>query len=194
MAGSFVVPLSERAACTFAPIGEGGETQGGLAVLLRVGRWLLVGPFLYGICAFPLTIVGRARQAAEIRRRWLDRRGSNAGGQPAGPTDGHPADRARSGIRVLPMVPLTLLAFLPALLIAYLIWAGQLYPLRPDTIGALAHPLAPAFGPGTWGGPTLIGAWAAHAVIAFGLQIMAGLVIRGLAMISRRVTEPRLGS
>lgn len=179
-------------------------------MLFRAGRWLLVGPFLYGITAFPLTIAGRARRAAENRRRWLGPRepgvtcrqavppadGATGGSNDDGGSDprGRSGGRRRLGLRLVPLLPSTLVTFLLSLLIAYLVWAGQLYPLRPHTFGALAHPLEPVFGPGTWGGPTLVGAWAVHALVAFGLQIVAGLVIRGLAVLDRVLTEPRPGA
>ncbi|WP_253859490.1 hypothetical protein [Prauserella alba] len=85
---------------------------------------------------------------------------------------------------------LSVVAALAAALIVYLVWAGWLYPLRPDVIEHLAHPLADALGPGTWGGPTLVGAWAVHAVVAAAMQFAA------LALIAacRAVLGPRQAS
>lgn len=68
-----------------------------------------------------------------------------------------------------------------AVLVLYLVAAGWLYPLRPDSIGALGHPFTadPLFD-GAWGGPTLVGAWVVHAMVALGLQVVCLAVIRGL--------------
>lgn len=75
-----------------------------------------------------------------------------------------------SRVRRLVRIVTAVIALLAGLMIAYLIFAGWLYPLRPDTISALPTPLAPALGPGTWGGPTLLGAWAVHALVALIIQ------------------------
>ncbi|MCR3720575.1 MULTISPECIES: hypothetical protein [Prauserella salsuginis group] len=72
---------------------------------------------------------------------------------------------------------LSAVAVVAAVLIVYLILAGWLYPLRPDTIEHLAHPFADALGAGTWGGPTFVGAWAVHAAIAVAMQLAALVVI-----------------
>jgi hypothetical protein len=69
-------------------------------------------------------------------------------------------------------------AFPFALLAVFLVWSGWLYPLRPDTIGTVGHPLTadPALA-GAWGGPTLLGAWAVHALVALGIQFLCVAVI-----------------
>lgn len=68
---------------------------------------------------------------------------------------------------------LAALAALPlALLVVYLVAAGWLYPLRPDTISAVGHPFtADPVLDGAWGGPTLVGAWLVHALVALGMQV-----------------------
>jgi hypothetical protein len=82
----------------------------------------------------------------------------------------------------------SLLAFPFAVLVVFLVWSGWLYPLRPDSIGAIGHPFTPdpAFD-GAWGGPTLVGAWLVHALVALGMQVICMAVIRRLH--GRRVVE-----
>lgn len=72
-------------------------------------------------------------------------------------------------------------AFPLAALTVFLVWSGWLYPLRPDTFGALGHPLRhdPALA-GAWGGPTLAGAWLVHALLALGTQVLCLAAIRRL--------------
>jgi hypothetical protein len=84
----------------------------------------------------------------------------------------------RWGLRPVRFAPV---AFPFAVLALYLVWSGWLYPLRPDVIGALAHPLtADARLSDAWGGPTLMGAWLVHAVLALGMQVICMAVIRRL--------------
>ncbi|NUT53967.1 MAG: hypothetical protein HOV94_42770 [Saccharothrix sp.] len=89
---------------------------------------------------------------------------------------------ARLGFHPRRGVVRALAAVIPVLLFLYLVARGWLYPLWPDAIGALGHPFTPdpdAFG-GAWGGPTLAGAWAAHALIALAMQAVCLLVLRAL--------------
>lgn len=75
--------------------------------------------------------------------------------------------------------PRVLAALPPALLVAFLVWSGWLYPLRPDTIGTLGHPFTGDPGlAGAWGGPTLVGAWFVHAMVALGMQVICMALIR----------------
>ena len=74
------------------------------------------------------------------------------------------------------------LAALPfALLAVYLVARGWLYPLWPDTIGLIGHPFVtdPLLDE-AWGGPTLAGAWAVHALIALGLQAIGLVILQSL--------------
>jgi hypothetical protein len=72
-------------------------------------------------------------------------------------------------------------AFPFAVFVVYLVWSGWLYPLRPDTVSALDHPFtADPLLSGAWGGPTLVGAWFVHAMVALGLQVVCMAVIRRL--------------
>lgn len=74
-----------------------------------------------------------------------------------------------------------IVAFPLAALAVFLVWSGWLYPLRPDTIGALGQPFTadPRLS-GAWGGPTLAGAWFVHAMAALGMQFVYMAVIRRL--------------
>jgi hypothetical protein len=66
-----------------------------------------------------------------------------------------------------------------ALLAVYLVARGWLYPLWPDTIGALGHPFTgDARLGGAWGGPSLAGAWAVHATIAIAIQAVCLAVLQ----------------
>ncbi|MFC4852468.1 hypothetical protein [Actinophytocola glycyrrhizae] len=88
---------------------------------------------------------------------------------------------ARFGIpRRSPLV--AIVAFPFAVLAVFLVWSGWLYPLRPDTVGALGHPFtADPLLSGAWGGPTLAGAWFVHAMIALGMQAGCVAVLRRLS-------------
>ena len=72
-------------------------------------------------------------------------------------------------------------AFPLAVLVVFLVWSGWLYPLRPDTLGALGHPFtADPLLHGAWGGPTLVGAWFVHVMVALGMQVVCMAMIRRL--------------
>ena len=94
------------------------------------------------------------------------------------------------------MVTHSLLVAVPALvalalaaLMAFLVYSGYLYPLRPDVWHALGHPFTVDHRlDGAWGGPTLAGAWFIHACVSFALQAMALVVIRLLVRLQDRVT------
>lgn len=78
-----------------------------------------------------------------------------------------------------------LVAFAAAVLALMVALTGWLYPLRPDVIGALGHPFtADPLLANAWGGPTLVGAWVVHAIVALGIQVVCLAVIRALS--SRR--------
>lgn len=72
-------------------------------------------------------------------------------------------------------------AFPLALLCLYLVFMGYLYFLRPDAIGALGHPFtADVRFDNAWGGPTLVGAWLAHAAVALGIHAVTIPLLRRL--------------
>ena len=75
-----------------------------------------------------------------------------------------------------------------AVLAVYLVWAGWLYPLRPDAIGTVGHPFtADPHLDGAWGGPTLVGAWLVHVLVALGMQVICVAILRRLH--GRRLVE-----
>jgi hypothetical protein len=45
----------------------------------------------------------------------------------------------------------------------------------------------------SWGGPTLVGAWIVHAMVAVGLQVAGLTLICGLGALCGRITRPLLG-
>ncbi len=80
-----------------------------------------------------------------------------------------------------PWRPAVVLAFPFAVLVLFLAWSGLLYPLRPGSFAAIGHPFtADALFDGSWGGPTLAGAWFVHAMCALGTQVVCMAVIRRL--------------
>jgi hypothetical protein len=88
---------------------------------------------------------------------------------------------ARLGIHPRPGAFRALAAVLPVLLGVYLAVRGWLYPLWPESIGAIGHLFTadPRFD-GAWGGPTLAGAWLVHALIALGGQLVCLAILRAL--------------
>ena len=83
------------------------------------------------------------------------------------------------GTHPRPGIVRALVAAIPVLLALYLVARGRLYPLWPDTVGAIGHPFTADPGlDGAWGGPTLAGAWAVHALIALGIQAGCLVVLR----------------
>jgi hypothetical protein len=73
----------------------------------------------------------------------------------------------------------SVVAFPFAVLVVFLVWSSWLYPLRPDTIGSVGHPLtADPLLRDAWGGPTLVGAWFVHAMAALGIQVICMAAIR----------------
>jgi hypothetical protein len=146
----------------------------------------VVNPLVFGLAALPLTLAGQARRVARLRRQRLDTARSPATSPPQGP--------GRAGLATALTLPPTLLSFLVALLILYLTWFGELYPLRPDVIAYLGDMFRPfPGGEDSWGGPTLVGAWIVHAMVAVGLQAAGLALIRGLGALCGRITRPLLG-
>jgi hypothetical protein len=147
----------------------------------------VVNPLVFGMVALPLTLAGQVRRVARLRRQRLDTTPTTAASPPRqGPS--------RVGLATAFTLPLTLVSFLVALLIFYLAYFGELYPLRPDTIAYLGDMFRPfPGGEDSWGGPTLVGAWIVHAMIAVVLQAAGLVLIRGLGALCGRITRPLLG-
>jgi hypothetical protein len=148
-------------------------------------RWV-INPLVFGLVALPLTLAGQVRRVARLRQQRLDTGHTPAANPPQGP--------GRVGLATALTLPLTLVSFLAALLILYLAWFGELYPLRPDTIAYLGDMFRPfPGGEDSWGGPTLVGAWIVHTMLAVGLQAAGLALIRGLGALCGAITRPLLG-
>jgi hypothetical protein len=146
----------------------------------------VVNPLVFGLVALPMTLAGQVRRVARLRQRRLDPTRAPAASPLLGP--------GRVGLATALTLPLTLVSFLIALLLLYLVYFGELYPLRPDTIAYLGDMFRPfPGGARSWGGPTLVGAWIVHALVAVGLQVVGLALIRGLGALCGRITRPLLG-
>lgn len=95
---------------------------------------------------------------------------------------------------VIATIPVTLVAFVAALLVLYLVYFAELYPLRPDVIGNLGYLFTPMPDSTAWGGPTVFGAWFVHAMTGLGMQFLALALIRGLGALCGRISRPLIGS
>src|SRR6266545_3601979 len=104
----------------------------------------VVNPLVFGLVALPLTLAGQVRRVARLRRQRLDSSHTPAASPPQG--------LGRVGLATAVTLPLTLVSFLVALLILYLTYFGELYPLRPDTIAYVGDMFRPFPGGATsWG-------------------------------------------
>ncbi len=87
----------------------------------------------------------------------------------------------RLRIRPRPGFARALVAAPLALLAGYLVARGWLYPLWPDNVAGLAHPFTADHAlDGSWGGPTLVGAWFVHAMASLGMQVLCLAGIRAV--------------
>ncbi|HVK24822.1 MAG TPA: hypothetical protein VM677_25985 [Actinokineospora sp.] len=88
-------------------------------------------------------------------------------------------------------LPLGIVAFAVTAVGILVTFAGYLYFLRPDTIAAIGHPFtADPILATAWGGPTLVGAWFVHSMVALGIQVVAVAVVRAcVAVQDRRVAS-----
>ncbi|SEK77210.1 hypothetical protein [Streptacidiphilus jiangxiensis] len=148
------------------------------------------------VAAVPLSLVGQADRAAAWQRaavaRWSPRRAASV---PASADADAPQDGVRVGaVRVLAhsvLVALPALAGLVATCVAaFTVYSGYLYFLRPDASPALGHPFAADHRfDGAWGGPTLVGAWLVHSLVALGIQLGAVLVVQALTAVQDRCSR-----
>jgi len=148
----------------------------------RLRRWILE-PLVRGLTGLPLAVAaiptgpaGRAGAAARLVARF--------------PVTGAPAgDRRPGAARLLGYGLLAVPAFGLAAMQLFLAYSGYLYPLRPDTIAALGHPFTAdrQVLPEAWGGPTLVGAWAVHSVVALGMQVLCGVLLVGSCAAQNRL-------
>lgn len=129
------------------------------------------------LAALLLTLLGRPARAAVVQRRVADRLLFPPGPGPAGPPDRLPA----VGYALL-SVPFGLVGLWLAAAIGPNTVRNLLYGLVTD--GSYAH---------SWGGPTLAGAWAVHALGALALVPVGLWLVRGLTAVQRRLAGALLG-
>jgi hypothetical protein len=137
-----------------------------------------------------MSLAGQADSAARIQLRMAARFPVGADG--LGWAGRRPAATVTRVLvhSMLVFVPAAV-AFLAVMMQLFTVWSGYLYPLRPDTIGALGHPFTPdrQVLPEAWGGPTLMGAWAVHACVAFGLQATCVVLLVGLCKVQNSMAS-----
>lgn len=104
-----------------------------------------------------------------------------------------PRGRGSGVLRSLAALIPGLVAFAAVVLAVFVAFSGYLYPIRPDVIETIGHPLSsdPALEK-AWGGPTLLGAWAVHALIAAAVQTAALLLVRGATALQDRLLRERI--
>jgi hypothetical protein len=135
------------------------------------------------IAAVPAALAGRPQSAAGRQVRNARRLTSvPLAVRPTGPA----RLAAHSAAAFLP----ALISLLAALMMVYLVGAAFLYPLRPDTISTIGHPLTHDHAlDGSWGGTTLMGAWLAHAVIGLGMELASLLILWATSTLQLRLTR-----
>lgn len=96
--------------------------------------------------------------------------------------------RRRVVPRALAALVPALAAFLAVALGIFVGFSGYLYPIRPGVVEAIGHPFtADSALENAWGGPTLMGAWLVHALVALAIQIMVLVLVRGLTGLWERL-------
>jgi hypothetical protein len=145
--------------------------------------WLVV-PVLRAVTGLPLVV-------AAVVLALVGRPGAVTGhqlrlaGRPAVPVP----TRGRVLAHSLALLVPALAAFVLVALLLGTLFSGYLFPLRPDLWPMIAHPLtADARLADAWGGPTLMGAWAGHAVAALAFQVAALALIHTLVHAQDTIT------
>lgn len=167
----------------------------------RIGYLLLGLPV--GLAGLLLVVVGRAGTAARCWRWLAVRVAGAAGGPPVG------AVRVAGGS--LGAAVVSLAGWLVAQWVAFIVLINVAFPFRdwlmPERHGANAGilpwsdfaPHSPAHPVdiwastyhGSWGGPTLAGAWAVHAGLVLLVLVPVTIwLLRGLARLQLRLTRP----
>jgi hypothetical protein len=142
---------------------------------------------VYALVALPVALsglgllaVGRSGAAAGVRLRSLRRLAGL-------PVEAAPA-RGRLASHMLLSLPIDVVVFAVAGYVWLLLPMNLLYPVRLALYGETAE--------GSWGGPTMAGAWAVHAVgglaafLVVGLPLIAGLVHVQLWVAGRTLGQP----
>jgi hypothetical protein len=148
------------------------------------------------VLAVPMSLAGSAGTAARLQVRMVARCPGTAKGF-SGVSRRPDPTRARVVMHSALVAIPSALAFAAVAMQLFTVWSGYFYPLRPDTIAALDHPFTPdrQVLSEAWGGPTLMGAWAVHSCVAFGLQVILAALLVGLCRLQNSIamvlTEPR---
>jgi hypothetical protein len=128
------------------------------------------------VVAVPVALLGGYRVVARWRRGLARRY--------LGLRVGRPPTAARVLAHALLSLPLDLASLA---LVGYL-WLGVVlnlaYPLRPGTMDSYQH---------SWGGPTLAGAWAVHAVGGLGFLLVTPWVVRAATRLQGGLVQRLLG-
>lgn len=145
----------------------------GRPALRRVAYAALALPLAIGVVGTAVVGGGQAALGLDrlVRRRWLG---------DAGPLQARPGRLLAYG---LVSVPLGCCALFILLLMVPNTVRNLLYPLASPTAADYAD---------AWGGPTLAGAWAVHALIAIALVPVYLLVLRGVVGLQTRLREALL--
>lgn len=167
--------------------GRRGPFRWALAMAVRGATGLPLA-----VAAVPMALTGGAGPAARAQRLMVRRFGAGPARTPGfGGT--RPGALRVVGHSLLVLLP-ALVAFVAVALGAFGIYSGYLYFLRPDASFALGHPFtADHRFDHSWGGPTLVGAWFVHSCVAFGIQVLALLLVRAPAGVQDRLTRRLLG-
>jgi hypothetical protein len=154
-------------------VGAGGRL---LAAGLRRAVYALLALPL-GVWCLGLLLAGRTARAASLRLGALRRLAGTAAGSPS---------RGRWVVFSLVSLPVDAVVFAVAGYLWLLLPMNLLYPLRLAVYDESAVD--------SWGGPTMAGAWAFHAVVGTLVFLVAGLpLVAGLVWLQARVARRLLG-
>jgi hypothetical protein len=167
---------------TQPPLARSGRPTGRIAVILREPfRALTWRRFAYivlalpvGVLCIPLALVGGP--AGRIQRALAQRL---LGVQVEAPERSGPLTLVHAVIST----PLNLVAAMFSGLFWFVVAINLGYPLRPDNDTS-----------DSWGGPTMAGAWAVHAVGGLGFLLVAPWVIKGFTALQGRLVRGFLGA
>jgi hypothetical protein len=142
------------------------------------------------LAAVPLALFGGSEPAARAQRAVVRRWGAARLPEPERST-GAARTLGHSAAVFLP----SLVCFAAVALSVFVAYSGYLYGFRPDnSYGAFAHPFTAdqAFDE-AWGGPTLAGAWAVHALVALAIHLAAFAVTGWLTALQDKASVRLLG-
>jgi hypothetical protein len=149
------------------------------AVTWRRTRYTLLA-LPVGVVSVPLALLGRSPATAR-RQRDLARR--NLGLRVDEPSQRDTAGRVLA--HALLGVPLHAVSLALTAYLWLLVPLNLAYPLRPGTMGSYQD---------AWGGPTLAGAWAVHAVGGLAILFAIPWIVRGTAALQGRLVGRLLGA